>query len=122
MVDDDPRVLESLESLLASAGHSVRLFASAEAALAPGALDGVHCLVSDIGLPGMDGLQLKQRVRSSSAPLPVILITGRAGAIEPNERHGSGYQDVFCKPFAGPSLLTSIDAALGLHPQRHRHG
>lgn len=113
VVDDDPRVLDSLESLFASAGYSVLLFSSAEDVLLPHAIDQVDCLISDIGLPGMSGHDLKRAVQSSRLSLPVILITGRADEVG---RYVStaGYQEMFCKPFAGLHLLAAVEAVLDM--------
>ena len=70
VVDDDYRILESLESLLESAGHSVYLFLSAEAFLEADILANVDCLISDIGMPGMDGFKLLRLIRVGRPTLP----------------------------------------------------
>ena len=111
MVDDDPSLLESLDSLLASAGFSVRPFASATALLDSGALPEIDCLISDIGLPEMDGLELARVARASRPRLPVILITGQADAT--NQAAGSlQHYRLFKKPFNAQELLVAVNEAL----------
>src|ERR1700677_1695926 len=77
VVDDDHRMLESLESLLESAAFAVRLFESAEQFISSDSLKNVDCLISDIGMAALSGLELLAIVRQQYASLPVILITGR---------------------------------------------
>src|SRR3569833_1372425 len=79
IVDDDSRDLESLGELLESAGYAVRLFDSAEAFLQAGALAQIDALISDIRMPGVDGVELQRRVAIERPQLPVILITARTG-------------------------------------------
>src|SRR5678815_2269754 len=76
VVDDDPRLLESLEDLLESAGYAVRTFSSAKALLDAG-VSNFDCLITDIGMPAMDGFELHDIVKKSRPDLPVFLITGR---------------------------------------------
>ena len=111
VVDDDPRILESLEDLLESAGHVVRLFTSASALLEGCGFAEIDCLISDISMPDMHGIRLRRLALSERPELPVILITGRtdcraqyAPFIEPDR--------YFEKPFDGQQLLAAIRAAL----------
>ncbi len=109
VVDDDPRVLESLEELLESAGHAARTFSSARTLLASKALSEIDCLITDIGMPGMDGFEL-ERVMSERRPdLPVILITGRHEITELPQAKNNRF---FRKPFDGQALLAAIGDAL----------
>jgi FixJ family two-component response regulator len=112
VVDDDRRVLESLESLLESSGLTVRLFESAEQFIASGSLKDVDCLISDIGMPVLSGLELLTIVRQQYASLPVILITGRA--TEKGEEYylEQGAQRFFHKPFDGRALLGALQQVL----------
>ena len=109
IVDDDRRLLESLEDLLESAGHAVRVFSSAHSLLNSNALPEIDCLITDIGMPGMDGFEL-QRVMSERRPdLPVILITGRHDIPEVPQAKHSWF---FRKPFDVQALLAAIGEAL----------
>ncbi|WFU49845.1 response regulator transcription factor [Sinorhizobium terangae] len=109
VVDDDRRVLDSLADLLESAGHAVRAFSSAHTLLNSDAVPEIDCLITDLGMPGMDGFELK-RVMSEMRPgLPVILITGRHEIPEPQEAKHNRF---FRKPFDGQALLAAIGEAL----------
>ena len=76
VVDDDQRILESLEILLESADHAVRLFASGAALLESGCLAHIDCVISDIDMPEIDGFELLRAVHAARPGLPIILITG----------------------------------------------
>jgi FixJ family two-component response regulator len=109
IVDDDQRLLESLQDLLESAGHSVRTFSSARALLESPALTEINCLITDIGMPGMDGFELQREMQKRRPDLPVILITGRHEIAElPQAKHNR----FFRKPFDGQALLAAIGEAL----------
>jgi FixJ family two-component response regulator len=109
VVDDDPRILESLQDLLQSAGHTVHLFEDAQSLLAAEAFLEIDCLISDIGMPLIDGFELGRLARSARPGLPVILITGRRELVEdrspdPNDRA----QTYLLKPFSEHALLAAI--------------
>lgn len=109
VVDDDERLLESLENLLESAGHVVRTFSSAQSLLDSDALPAIDCLITDIGMPDMDGFELQRLVSERLPDLPVILITGRQEIAElPRARHDR----LFRKPFDGQAMLAAIGDAL----------
>jgi FixJ family two-component response regulator len=112
IVDDDLRLLESLENLLESAGHSVRLFSSANSLLENNELSEIDCLVSDVGMPGIDGFKLRSLVQAARPGLPVILITGRHEIAEQQRENGGAYQSFFRKPFDSQALLAAINQAL----------
>ena len=112
VVDDDPRLLESIGDLLESAGYSVRAFGSARSFLEDmGALPETHCLIADIGMPGIDGFELEKRVRQARPELPVILITGRHEIADQQRAIAQGNR-FFRKPFDGQALLAAISQAL----------
>jgi len=112
VVDDDHRTLESLADLLEAAGYVVRLYTSAKAVWTRGGLSDIDCLISDIGMPEMDGFELRRLVLLERPELPVILITGRP---ELREQDSSNIERdrYFEKPFDGRQLLAAISAALG---------
>jgi FixJ family two-component response regulator len=111
IVDDDHRVLESLQDLLEAAGHTARLFSSAVMLLETG-LSGIDCLISDIGMPVVDGFELQRHATRVRPGLPVILITGRHEIQVADRAAASGYQSFFRKPFDGQDLLTAVNDAL----------
>jgi FixJ family two-component response regulator len=111
VVDDDPRVLESLGSLLESADHAVRLFDSAAAMLDSGCLAAINCLISDIDMPVMDGFELLGIVRARRPDLAVILITGQSSKVSQNRSVDQGGYRLLKKPFSAHDLLSMIGAA-----------
>ncbi len=76
VVEDDQPMRDSVVALLEEAGYTVRAYARAEDLLARGAATEPGCVVSDVPMPGMDGLALLQRLRRSGSALPLMLITG----------------------------------------------
>jgi len=111
VIDDDPRVLESLENLFESAGYGVRKFSSAKSLMDAGLSD-VGCLITDIGMPAMDGFELHDLVKKVRPDLPVFLITGRDVAGDQRRALANGASGFFRKPFDGPALLAAVDDAL----------
>ena len=116
VVDDDTRVLESLENLLESAGHTVRLFTSARALLEDEAFGRIDCLISDIDMPTIDGFELERLARVARPELPVILITGRRELIKGRQITGRDGTKIFLKPFSEQDLLSAISNALARSP------
>jgi FixJ family two-component response regulator len=118
VVDDDQRILESLKNLLESADYGVRLFSSATALLESDCVAQIDCLISDIGMPGMDGFELSQAVHAARPKLPIILITGQTDMLGRSSPVGSGRYRAFKKPFDGEALLGAVGDAL---QDRDRH-
>jgi len=112
VVDDDYRVLESLESLLESAGHIVRLFPSAEAFLQADVLAEVDCVISDISMTGIDGFGLLRVAQLDRPDLPIILITGREELMNTQPPADSAPRHIFKKPFDGKKLLAAVTGVL----------
>lgn len=111
VVDDDPRLLESLENLLESAGYAVCTFSSAKALIEFG-LSGIDCLITDIGMPIMNGFELHDVVKNESPDLPVFMITGRHEIGDQQRASAKDISGFFHKPFDGPALLAAVDNAL----------
>ncbi|MER9328582.1 response regulator [Mesorhizobium sp. M0488] len=109
VVDDDPRLLESLEDLLESAGYMARSFSSAGSLVVSGLSD-VDVLITDIGMPGMDGFELRDLVKRARPNLPVFLITGRHELAD--QFRAKGISGFFRKPFDGQALLVAVGDAL----------
>jgi FixJ family two-component response regulator len=118
IVDDDIRVLESIEDLMDSAGYSVRPFASAEALLEENVLPHLDCLIADIGLPGISGLELHRQARAIAPDLPIIFITARQNPADQRRAIAQGHQGFFRKPFDPAALLVAVTRALESSPQR----
>jgi FixJ family two-component response regulator len=110
VVDDDQRLLESLESLLESVGYIVRLFSSAEAFLESGILREVNCVISDIGMPGMSGFELRNYLELKRPELPVVFLTGRRNLASVQHAPDQRPQYLFEKPFDSQALLATVAA------------
>ncbi|HEY3252574.1 MAG TPA: response regulator [Polyangiaceae bacterium] len=110
VVDDDPRILESLEDLLESAGYEVRLHSSGGSLLASDIAD-IDCVITDIGMPGMDGFEVRDRLKQRRSELQVFLISGRRDPSDEQAEDLAG-TEFFRKPFDGPALLAAIARAL----------
>jgi FixJ family two-component response regulator len=111
-VDDDRGILESLRTLLESADYDVRVFASGFALLESGCVTEIDCLISDIGMPGMDGFALSRIVQTARPELPIILITGHVEMLKTCPSIGLGEYRLFRKPFDGEKLLTAVADAV----------
>jgi FixJ family two-component response regulator len=116
-VDDDYRVRESIESLVASAGHTPLVFASAEEFLQSGAPMSAICLITDVRMPGIDGLELQRRVRLQYPWLPVILITAHYDKEIRQRALSQGAAGFLYKPFDAADLLGAIELAVSSRPE-----
>jgi FixJ family two-component response regulator len=112
IVDDDPRLLESLESLIQSAGLKARVFSLAEDFLSGDDLSSTSCLVTDIRMTGMNGLDLQRRARVKRPQLPVIFITAHHDEGVEQEAFEEGAAFFFYKPFDADKLLRAIKLVL----------
>jgi two-component system, LuxR family, response regulator FixJ len=115
VIDDDEAVRESLAFLLASARVPVRTFDSAQAFLASLADLDPGCVITDVRMPGMDGLELLQQLRAKRVQLPVIVVTGHGDVPMAVEAMKIGAADFLEKPFDDDVLLASVRAALNRH-------
>lgn len=112
VVDDDDAVRESLEISLTIAGHRVESFASAPAFLASGAPSRPGCLITDIRMPDMDGLELQEELQKRNSALSVIVITGHGDIALAVRAMKAGAGDFLEKPFAREALLAAVQRAL----------
>lgn len=111
IVDDDISVRESLETLITEAGWRAAAFASAEAFLAHPRELVPSCLVLDVGLPDLNGLELQQRI-AGRPDLPIIFVTGRGDIPMTVQAMKAGAVEFLTKPFATATLLSAIRGAL----------
>jgi FixJ family two-component response regulator len=112
VVDDDVSVRESLELLIRNAGWQPELFESAQEFLVrPRALV-PSCLVLDIGLPGLNGLQLQERIAADRADMPIIFITGAGDVPMTVQAMKAGAVEFLTKPFSDTALLSAIQQAI----------
>jgi len=111
-VDDDFRVRESVERLVESAGYAHLVFSSAEEFLQSGTLAIANCLITDVRMPGMDGIELQRRIRLDRPDLPVIFISAHQDDEARQRALDEGAVRFLYKPFDGAELLRAIEAAL----------
>jgi FixJ family two-component response regulator len=112
VVDDDISVRESLELLIHAAGWHPELFAAAQAFLDYPPVSVPHCLVLDISLPGLNGLELQKRVLTVRPELPIIFITGHGDVPKTVQAMKAGAVEFLTKPFPDAVLLDAIRHAL----------
>jgi len=110
VIDDDPAMRDSLDFLLGSAGFNVRLFDSALAFLNELANLEAGCVVTDVRMPGIDGMELLRRLNSGPRKLPVIVMTGHGDV--PLEAMKLGALDFLEKPYEDDRLIGMIETAL----------
>lgn len=111
VIDDDVAVGESLEALLKSARHDPRVFCSAEEFLESGAIKKADCVITDVCMGGMDGLDLQRRIRVDRPALPVIFITAHHDDRTRRLALENGAAEFLYKPLDGADLLDAIDRA-----------
>ena len=112
IVDDDDYVRISLGSLLRSYGYVTHLFDSAEQFLSSDLASGTDCLVSDIQMPGMNGLRMYERLQARGINPPVIFITASPDETPRLAASQLGACGYLSKPFDGPALVACIERAL----------
>jgi len=112
IIDDDRAIRKSLTRLLASAGLEVRAFVSARDFLETPGCGGFSCLVSDLRMPGVDGLQLQETLRSKLPQLSIIFITGYGDVPSSVTAMKAGATDFLEKPVKAQALLQAIDRAV----------
>jgi FixJ family two-component response regulator len=113
VVDDDARVRDALSSLLRSAGFEVAVFASATEFLEADKPDAPACLVLDLELPGIHGLELQKELAEREAP-PIVFITGHGDIPSSVKAMKAGAVEFLSKPFGDEELLHGIEAAIAL--------
>jgi two-component system response regulator FixJ len=112
IVDDDEAVRDSLSLLLVTRGYTVRAFASAPEFLAAAPSLRPGCLIADIRMPEMDGLELQQRLIDEALPFPLIVITGHGDVPLAVRAMKVGAIDFIEKPFPAETIINSAAAAL----------
>lgn len=111
-VDDDFRLRESIQSLVESAGYGAQVFSSAEEFLRSGTLASAACVITDVRMPGMDGVELQRRIRLERPKLPVIFVSAHYDAQTRQKALDEGAVDFLYKPFDAADLLEVVQVAL----------
>jgi len=114
IVDDDVSVRRSTRRLLHSAGLRAEAFASAEEFLMSGRAEETACLILDLRMPGMNGLQLQRRLAEDSNPVPIVFVTAHSSPEEERQALQTGAIQFLQKPISKDVLLLAIRNALKL--------
>jgi FixJ family two-component response regulator len=112
VVDDDPSVRKSLTRVVRSAGYTVEAFASARDFMARGPCEGPCCVVLDVRMPGLTGLDLQEALVGAGRAMPVVFITGHGNISMSVKAMKAGAVDFLTKPFDVASLLAAIERAV----------
>jgi FixJ family two-component response regulator len=112
IVDDDPEVRKALDSLIRSVGYMVQSFASAQEFLRLKSTDAPGCLVLDVRLPGLSGLDLQGELNQANAQLPIVFITGHGDIPMSVRAMKAGAMEFLTKPFRDQDLLDAIGQAI----------
>jgi FixJ family two-component response regulator len=112
IVDDDDSLRNSLNNLIRSVGFRVQGFSSAEEFLDSNQLHNTECLILDVRMPGMNGLDLQRQLVTTNCGIPIIFITSHADGDARARALEAGAVDFLYKPFREEALLKAIDAAL----------
>jgi FixJ family two-component response regulator len=121
LVEDDAGLRTALERVLSASGFDAQAFGSAEAALADGHFANADCLVVDLNLPAMSGLDLVDRLRSRGVATPAVVITAHDEARIRDEVQRHGIEHFLAKPFLGSALVRLVDAIVAGTSRRKEH-
>jgi FixJ family two-component response regulator len=112
VVDDDAAIREAVQSLLRSVGLRAEGFASAQDFLQSGRLQDTACLIVDVRMPRMSGLELQQQLTTAQCPIPVVFITAHGDAETRSRALRAGAVAFLGKPFSDEALLRAVRTAL----------
>lgn len=114
VVEDDESMREALQSLLKSVGFRTAIFASAEDFLTEGNRHSADCLILDVRMPEMNGLELQHKLTTEKSRLPIVFISAHCEAGEKEQALAAGAIDFLQKPFSEASLLGAVSTAIKL--------
>lgn len=122
IVDDDESIRRATKALLRSAGFQVETFASAELFLQSRAARETDCLILDVRMPGMNGLELQRHLKSTQLDVPIIFVTAHDDMAYRATAMDAGAATFFRKPFEADAFVAAVQAALrttsGFEPSR----
>ena len=118
VVDDDASIRDSLALMLGLAGYATRLFADAESFLVAFEADWAGCVVADLRLPGLSGIELQARVRGRGSAIPFVIITAHGDVPAARAAFRAQAVDFIEKPFEDLQLRSAIETAFALESER----
>ena len=113
VVDDDESVRESLPDLLREFGFATQAFSSAEEFLASDSVGETRCLILDVAMPGMTGLDLQRELKLRGHEIPIIFITAQKDEAVRARAFEQGAAEFLLKPFSDTALFAALNTALG---------
>lgn len=116
IVDDDESVRVAIDSLVRSVGYGSALFSSPLDFLGSTAQSSSACLITDVQMPGMSGLELQERLNEQGSQIPIIFITAFPEKPIEKRARDAGAKAFLTKPFSGQSMLEHIESALACRP------
>ena len=117
VVDNDAPVRAALANLLKAVGYEVDCHASAESFLGSGGLSSTDCLILDVRMPGMSGVELQQHLDRLGAAMPIVFITGQAASSLPIDPRSTRRVEILEKPFSDDTLIGVIERVLRAPPR-----
>jgi len=112
VVDDDEMLRESLPDLLREFGFSAQAFSSGQEFLSSNYVDETRCLILDVAMPGMSGLEVQEELKRRGRAIPIIFITGQKDEDIRKQALRQGAVNVLYKPFSDSALLEAVNAAV----------
>jgi FixJ family two-component response regulator len=112
IVDDDASIADSTRYLVGALGFRAAAFSSAQQFLSSNLVEETRCLILDVRMPGMDGLELQQYLANVDKRIPIVFITAHARDNDRRQALAGGAVDLLLKPFSEDALLAAIQAAL----------
>ena len=112
IVDDDESMREAIQSLLRSVGFRAKTFASGEQFLQSDQIENTACLILDVRMPGMSGLELQRRLMATQCRIPIVFVTAHGEEEARSRALQEGAVDFLLKPFSEEALLNAIQVAL----------
>jgi len=112
VVDDDEMLRESLPDLLREFGFSAQAFSSGQEFLSSNYVDETRCLILDVAMPGMSGLEVQEELKRRGRAIPIIFITGQKDEDIRKQALKQGAVNVLYKPFSDSALLEAVNAAV----------
>ena len=119
VVDDDEFLRDALRRLLKASGLGAVSFESAEDLLNSGRLQEISCLIADVRMPGLSGLELQARLKAEQCPVPIIFITAHGDAKMRIQAMRDGAVEFLTKPFDNAVLLEMVHAAVKVSSRKH---
>ena len=121
VIDDDVSVLRGLSYLLMAAGYKVETYSSAEAFLTREKYDGVGCIILDVRMPGLSGMELQEKLIRSAYNMPIIFLTGHGEVALGVQAMKKGAVDFLTKPCDDEQLLAAVQSAIEKALQARAH-